>query len=206
MLDPPRGRSRESLGQRYHAELAKTNWLRDVSAGARTVSGPWARDASAYIARSIGEQRLLRVGDAASFVDPLSSYGIKKALASAWLAAVVTHTCLTSPALTEAALGHYSACERRMYVALQRRFAEMSRAPAHAYGTEFWELRTTRIDTANTHGTGCTLASAIAARLALGDGVREAVEAANDYVYRAIQAARPIGRGHGPLHHFHRWY
>ena len=141
MLDPPRGRSRESLGQRYHAELAKTNWLRDVSAGARTVSGPWARDASAYIARSIGEQRLLRVGDAASFVDPLSSYGIKKALASAWLAAVVTHTCLTSPALTEAALGHYSACERRMYVALQRRFAEMSRAPAHAYGTEFWEHR-----------------------------------------------------------------
>jgi hydroxymethylpyrimidine/phosphomethylpyrimidine kinase len=73
-------------------------------------------------------------------------------------------------------------------------------------GAEFWELRTTRIDTTSTHGTGCTLGSAIAARLALGDTVPEAFKSANDYVYQAILAARPIGHGHGPLNHFHRWF
>jgi hydroxymethylpyrimidine kinase/phosphomethylpyrimidine kinase len=73
-------------------------------------------------------------------------------------------------------------------------------------GAEFWELRTTRIQTTSTHGTGCTLGSAIAARLALGDAVPEAFKSANDYVYQAILAAQPIGHGHGPLNHFHRWF
>ena len=49
-------------------------------------------------------QGILLVGDAASFIDPLSSYGVKKACVSAWLAAVVVHTCLTNASLTSAAL------------------------------------------------------------------------------------------------------
>jgi len=73
-------------------------------------------------------------------------------------------------------------------------------------GREFWEFRSPRIDTTSTHGTGCTLASAIAARLALGDSVPEAVAAAKAYLHEAILRASPIGRGHGPVHHFHRWY
>jgi hydroxymethylpyrimidine/phosphomethylpyrimidine kinase len=73
-------------------------------------------------------------------------------------------------------------------------------------GREFWEFRSPRIETTSTHGTGCTLASAIAARLAVGDAVPDAVGTARDYVHDAIARARPIGRGHGPLHHFHRWY
>jgi hydroxymethylpyrimidine/phosphomethylpyrimidine kinase len=73
-------------------------------------------------------------------------------------------------------------------------------------GREFWELRSPRIDTTSTHGTGCTLASAIAARMALGDDVPSAMRAAHDYVHQAIVKARPIGHGHGPLHHFHEWY
>ena len=73
-------------------------------------------------------------------------------------------------------------------------------------GREFWELRSPRIHTTSTHGTGCTLASAIAARLALGDEVVDAVRFAHDYVHQAIVKAQPIGHGHGPLHHFHRWY
>ncbi|MCS7086211.1 MAG: hydroxymethylpyrimidine/phosphomethylpyrimidine kinase, partial [Bacteroidia bacterium] len=57
-----------------------------------------------------------------------------------------------------------------------------------------------RIATTHTHGTGCTLSAAIAARLALGDDVPTAVEKAKDYVWRALaNAPRHIGRGRGPV-------
>lgn len=58
-----------------------------------------------------------------------------------------------------------------------------------------------RVDTRHTHGTGCTLASAIAAFLAQGAELREAVEAARDYVHMAILTAPGFGKGHGPLNH-----
>lgn len=63
-----------------------------------------------------------------------------------------------------------------------------------------------RIATRNNHGTGCTLSSAIAAFLAQGDGMEEAVRKAKEYVAEAIRAgaAYRIGRGHGPVHHFWR--
>ncbi|MCC6629915.1 MAG: bifunctional hydroxymethylpyrimidine kinase/phosphomethylpyrimidine kinase [Chloroflexi bacterium] len=66
------------------------------------------------------------------------------------------------------------------------------------------ELRAPRIDTRHTHGTGCTYAAAIAAMLARGADVPEAVRAAYDYLQGAIAAAEPIGAGHGPVNHFHR--
>ena len=59
-----------------------------------------------------------------------------------------------------------------------------------------------RIETKNTHGTGCTLASAIAANIAKKMPLTEAVSAARDYVYQAIKTAPNIGKGHGPLNHF----
>jgi hydroxymethylpyrimidine/phosphomethylpyrimidine kinase len=58
-----------------------------------------------------------------------------------------------------------------------------------------------RIDTPHTHGTGCTLASAVAAFLAQGFGLKRAVQRARGYVRRAIAAAPGLGRGHGPLGH-----
>ncbi len=61
----------------------------------------------------------------------------------------------------------------------------------------------TRIDTTSTHGTGCTLASAIAAGLSRGLGLRDAVIAARTYVRGAILSAPGLGRGHGPLNHGH---
>jgi hydroxymethylpyrimidine/phosphomethylpyrimidine kinase len=67
--------------------------------------------------------------------------------------------------------------------------------------TRVWE--DPRIDTRHTHGTGCTLASAIAAGLAQGLAVTEAVERARLYVRRAIATAPGLGRGHGPLDHAH---
>ena len=73
-----------------------------------------------------------------------------------------------------------------------------------AHGT--FELRTARIDTRHTHGTGCTLSSAIAANLALGLDDRAALTRAREYLDGAIRHAPGIGRGHGPLGHFWRIY
>jgi hydroxymethylpyrimidine/phosphomethylpyrimidine kinase len=73
-------------------------------------------------------------------------------------------------------------------------------------GREFLEFTTERIPSTNTHGTGCTFASAIAAGLAHGLDLPVAVEQAKDYVTAAIRTSYPIGRGHGPLHHFHAYW
>jgi hydroxymethylpyrimidine/phosphomethylpyrimidine kinase len=69
-------------------------------------------------------------------------------------------------------------------------------------------LAAPRISTTNTHGTGCTLSSAIAAGLAKDLGLLDAVRAAKAYVTAAIAAATglAVGHGHGPLHHFHAWW
>ena len=70
-------------------------------------------------------------------------------------------------------------------------------------GKRFEELSESRLDTRNTHGTGCTFASAIAARLALGDEMLDAVRAAKRYVsgILAASAGLQIGHGHGPMNH-----
>jgi len=69
-------------------------------------------------------------------------------------------------------------------------------------------LAAERIDTQNTHGTGCTLSSAIAAGLAKGLSLAEAVREGKAYVTAAIKASDRlnIGHGHGPVHHFHNWW
>jgi hydroxymethylpyrimidine/phosphomethylpyrimidine kinase len=69
-------------------------------------------------------------------------------------------------------------------------------------------LSVARVATDNTHGTGCTLSSAVAAGLAKGLALADAVRAAKSYVTAAIAAADrlSIGSGHGPVHHFHRFW
>ncbi len=69
-------------------------------------------------------------------------------------------------------------------------------------GKSFHEFATKRIDTKDTHGTGCTFASAVATGLARGAGVSEAVRQAKDYVTEAIRFGLAIGGGHGPTNHF----
>jgi hydroxymethylpyrimidine/phosphomethylpyrimidine kinase len=73
-------------------------------------------------------------------------------------------------------------------------------------GAEPFALAYPRVATRNNHGTGCTLAAAIAAHLARGAGTEAAIRAARSYVAGAIAAADRlgIGHGHGPVHHFHR--
>ena len=61
-----------------------------------------------------------------------------------------------------------------------------------------------KIDTPNTHGTGCSLSSSIAAFLSLGDNIQTAVEKAEQYIHEAIiKADYKIGEGHGPINHFY---
>jgi hydroxymethylpyrimidine/phosphomethylpyrimidine kinase len=88
----------------------------------------------------------------------------------------------------------------------------------HAGGLESVDLLVTadgselfgapRIATKNTHGTGCTLSAAIAASLAKGLSINAAVGEAKAYVTAAIAATERlnVGSGHGPLHHFHKWW
>ncbi len=72
-------------------------------------------------------------------------------------------------------------------------------------GSRHWRLTSPRIETRNTHGTGCTLSSALAAFIARGEAVPEAMQAAKSYVSEALREAEKlyVGRGHGPVHHFH---
>jgi len=73
---------------------------------------------------------------------------------------------------------------------------------------QIFELKSERIDTINTHGTGCTLSSAIASFLAQGLSLNEAVQQAKGYINNAIikGSSYKIGNGHGPVHHFFNFW
>lgn len=73
-------------------------------------------------------------------------------------------------------------------------------------GKHFVYLKNERINTKNTHGTGCTLSSSIASNLALGMNIKEAVENAKKYITTAIEHSLPIGHGSGPTNHFYELY
>ncbi len=70
------------------------------------------------------------------------------------------------------------------------------------------ELKSNRIETVNTHGTGCTLSSAIASYIARGENIETSVKKAKKYINSALKAAASykIGNGHGPVHHFHKFW
>jgi len=73
-------------------------------------------------------------------------------------------------------------------------------------GRIFREYTGVRYLTPHTHGTGCTFASAAAAFIARGLSVEESVEGAKTFITGAIANGLPLGRGHGPVHHFYRFY
>ncbi|MCS5609451.1 MAG: bifunctional hydroxymethylpyrimidine kinase/phosphomethylpyrimidine kinase, partial [Candidatus Poribacteria bacterium] len=60
-----------------------------------------------------------------------------------------------------------------------------------------------RINTKNTHGTGCTYSAAIATQLGLGKDLFSSIESAKDYITNAIRHSLAIGHGHGPTNHFY---
>ena len=132
---------RAELEAAYHAELTRTPALRELVQGASLVGAPWACDATPYSSSRVAGEGALLVGDAASFVDPLSSFGVKKALASAWLAAVVVHTALTDPSATDGAVELFAARELAMADHLRRGAAALARDASGAHDTPFWSAR-----------------------------------------------------------------
>ncbi len=142
MVDPTvTDLGRHDIAVLYAAELAKTHELRRIVGTASLVGSPWACDASLYTASAFGGQHFLLVGDAASFIDPLASFGVKKAMASAWVAAVVTHTWLTNPVMRSAAVAFYDAHERRIYESYREFAGRFYRAAATIHASPFWEER-----------------------------------------------------------------
>ncbi len=73
-------------------------------------------------------------------------------------------------------------------------------------GKKFHELKTARVRTPHTHGTGCTFSAAIAANLAKGEKLESAVVQAKRYITQAIRKGFAIGAGHSPVHHFYRFW
>jgi halogenation protein CepH len=144
MIDPSLTnlRAHGDLRTAYTNELSRVPGLSSLTHDATMLDEPFARDASTYRSHRVAEPGLLLVGDAASFVDPLSSFGIKKALASAWLGSVVAHTCITDPSMTDAALSLFHTREAAMFEALDRARVELAQAAMdHGAASAFWAAR-----------------------------------------------------------------
>jgi hypothetical protein len=132
---------RASLATLYRAELRKASSIAARLEGAAQVGAAWACDASLYRSVRASDSRALLVGDAASFIEPLSSAGVKKALASAWRAAVVVNTALGRPEMLSVAFDYHDRREREVYKNCLRRSAAFFRSAAAVYDDEFWSLR-----------------------------------------------------------------
>jgi flavin-dependent dehydrogenase len=143
MVDPQRSDLARGGSSRdvYRAEIAKTRQFTRLLADATLTGGPWGHDASTYRSREYAGDGWLLVGDAGSFIDPLSSAGVQKALASAWLAAVVANTCLVKPSMQPHALAFFSARERE----IEQRYNQASRhfltEAARQHRQPFWADR-----------------------------------------------------------------
>ena len=143
MLDPRQSDvpTRDALERAYRDELGRTHLIAELIRGATFVDSAWGCDASPYRASRATDDGLLLVGDAASFVDPLSSFGVKKALASAWLAAIVANTALSDASLSAAARDLFEQREQTMYMELQRQSAALAREATGTHDSAFWHAR-----------------------------------------------------------------
>lgn len=148
MVDPERtdlARGRSAM-QVYRAELEKVHAFCAVLEAGALVLGPWGHDASLYSARRYTGPGFLLAGDAASFIDPLSSFGVKKALASAWVAAIATHTALVNPALQDEALAFHDRRERAVYASYRRQAGQFASEAAADTRHPFWLARAISLD------------------------------------------------------------
>jgi len=120
--------------------IEKTAALRQLLDGA-VLRHDWACDASLYYSEMYAGPQCFLVGDAGSFIDPLSSFGVKKALASAWLAAVAAHTSLLDSGREAVAREFFSNWERGVYVTHLRRSRDFARSARAEHPSAFWAAR-----------------------------------------------------------------
>jgi flavin-dependent dehydrogenase len=142
MLDgpSPKREGTRALVDAYRSELDRASHMSRHVQDAELES-VWACDASTYRAAACAGPRHLLVGDAASFVDPLSSFGVKKAIGSAWMAAVVVNTILRHPERQDAALGLYESWERDVSATHAARTRDFARTAAAEFDHPFWTSR-----------------------------------------------------------------
>jgi flavin-dependent dehydrogenase len=142
MIDADRTTVRKAgLSGLYDRELQKALGIGKRLVSARRIGRPWACDASVYDCVKTFDGCALLVGDAASFVEPLSSGGVKKALSSSWRAAVVVNTCLDKPEMQSDAYEFYDRRERQVWADYQRHTAAFFREAACTYEDGFWSTR-----------------------------------------------------------------
>lgn len=131
----------EDLGRVLERELGTTRLLGRSREGAEAVGEAWACPASLYRASRYGREGLLLAGDAGSFIDPLSSYGVKKALSSGWLAGIVANTALIEPEMARTAVDFFDAREREVYRRYRQASVPFFESAARAYATPYWTER-----------------------------------------------------------------
>lgn len=130
-----------ALDAALDAELDKAPHVGALRAGAEPCESAWACSASLYTSRRFGRPSLLLVGDAGSFIDPLSSFGVKKALSSGWLAAVVVHTALIDSTMTRVAVDFFDRREREVYAKYRGLAADFFEEGARAHRHGYWRER-----------------------------------------------------------------
>ncbi len=119
---------------------------------AEAVGPAWACPATLYEGERFGDEGLVVCGDAASFIDPLSSYGVKKALSSGWMAALAVNTALADGGMAGAALEAHERREREVVRRYRAQAAdylgEAAAAHAHPYWSERAEAARAELDSA----------------------------------------------------------
>jgi flavin-dependent dehydrogenase len=181
MVDPIESRllRGRGLAEAYAAEMGKTRAFRRIftQSGAQGAleGAPWGRDASPYTSRRFSGPGFLLAGDAGSFLDPLSSFGVKKAMVSGWAAAVVANTCLRRPALEETALRFFDERER----AIEAHYRQQSGGWFREGEGPFWEARSEppESDVDDLRAALAALRRRRSLHLRPGDGVRPATRA-----------------------------
>ncbi|MBM4183955.1 MAG: NAD(P)/FAD-dependent oxidoreductase [Gemmatimonadetes bacterium] len=134
-------RGRAGVAATLEAELTKTRHLKQALEGATTEGEAWACSASLYTAGRFARPGLLLAGDAGSFIDPLSSFGVKKALSSGWLAGIAAHTALVDSQSTSAAIEFFDRREADVYRRYRNLSAPFFERAAAVYATPYWEVR-----------------------------------------------------------------
>ena len=143
MIDPARsGLMRNaSAADVYTRELDRVAPFRALVEAGEIAGRPWGADASTYGASRCAGEGFLLVGDAATSLDPLSSFGVKKALASGWLAAIVTHTVIEHPSMSAEAFAFFDRRERQMHASGLAAAAAFAGAALGESSSPFWSVR-----------------------------------------------------------------
>ncbi len=141
MVDPARSALKRDApaGEVYRAALENVPAFAPLLGASTLVDGPWGADASLYTTRAHAGPGFLLAGDAAACIDPLSSFGVKKALASGWLAGIVVRTVIATPSMRAPALAFFEHRERQAIAGLRRAAARY--AGAAGVHHPFWQVR-----------------------------------------------------------------